>query len=175
MSYIIYIFRACPFLLTYREPQSKVITLCGKYREQASFGETALSVCHQKCEYTHKKEHSHFCHQNTKEKRPDYIPKVQQHHVFEQQSWKSKLGHKAAQSFGLCRWDDVCTACNISAENYPKTFKQGWEEFINWHAGWDDRGGQSIPAAEDGNINRQIIHPEFDYRPVIAMWNGKQL
>lgn len=176
MTYTLYTYiQACHFLLTYREAQSKVITLCGKYREQASFGETALSVGHQKCEYTHKKEHRHFCHQNTKEKRPDYIPKVQQHHVFEQQSWKSELGHKAAQSFGLCRWDDVCTACDISAENYPKTLKQGWEEFVNGHAGWDGRGVRSIPAADDGSINRQVIHPEFDYRPVIAMWNGKQL
>ncbi len=79
----IFLLMASPFLLTYREAQSKVITLCGKYGEEASFGETALSVCHQKCEGTHKEEHSHFSHQNTKEKRPDYIAKVQQDHVFE--------------------------------------------------------------------------------------------
>ncbi len=163
------------FLLTYREPQSKVITLCGKYGEEASFGETALSVCHQKCEDKHKEEHRHFSHQNTKEKRPDYIAKVQQHHVFEKQSWKRKLGHKAAQSFSLCRWDDVCTACDVSAENDPKTLEQGWKELVDWHAGWDGGGVRSIPAAEDGAINREITHLLADYRSLITGQTGKQL
>lgn len=154
------------FLLTYREPQSKVIALCGKYGEEAGFGETALSVHHQKCEDTHEEEHSHFSHQNTKEKRPDYVAKVQQHHVFEKQSWKRKLGHKAAQSFSLRGWDDVCAARDVSAENDPKALEQGWKELVDRHAGWDGGGVRSTPAAEDGAIHRQTAHLQTDRRPL---------
>lgn len=45
--------------------------------------------------------------QDTPEKRPDDVPEVQQHHVFKEQSWKSKLGDKVPQTLSLILSDDI--------------------------------------------------------------------
>ncbi len=58
---------------------------------------------------------------DTPEKRPDDVSKVQQYHVFKEQSWKSKLGHKVPQTFRLALCDDICS---VGWRKWPETHKQ---------------------------------------------------
>lgn len=50
---------------------------------------------------------TNLCHQYAPEKRPYDVPEVQQHHVFKEQSWKSKLRDKVPQTLSLILCDDV--------------------------------------------------------------------
>lgn len=58
---------------------------------------------------TYKCENSdtNLSNQDTPQKCPYDISKVQQHHVFKKQCWKSKLGYKVPQTFSLALRDDV--------------------------------------------------------------------
>lgn len=50
---------------------------------------------------------TNLSNQDTPQKCPYDISEVQQHHVFEKQRWKSKLGYEVPQTFSLALCDDV--------------------------------------------------------------------
>lgn len=51
---------------------------------------------------------TNLCNEDAPEEGPDDVSKVQQHHVFEEQRWQSKLGNKVSQPFRLVLSDQIC-------------------------------------------------------------------
>lgn len=131
--------------LTNRISQSKVVALRCKYGEEPSLVVAAVRTGHDQREHTHYGEHGHLCDQDAPQKGPDDVPKVQQHHVLEEQRRQRELGHKVAQTFGLGGGDDVGPARDVAAQDDAEALEQSREQLVDGH-GAGDGGGVQLPG-----------------------------
>lgn len=112
---------------------------------------------------------TNLCYEDTPQKSPDDISKVQQYHVFKEQRRQSKFGNKVSQTFRLVLGDEICPkqihanilysirrlsfdssapqsilpASYVAAQNDSKALEKSWEKLVDGH-------GTHISGARQG-------------------------
>ncbi|KAF3841746.1 hypothetical protein F7725_023697 [Dissostichus mawsoni] len=86
--------------------------------------------------YINRHSDTNLSDQDAPEKRPDDVSKVQKHHVFKEQSWKSEFRHKGPQTLRL--------ALYVATQYDAKALEESREQLIDGHVGPGCRACQGI-------------------------------